>query len=234
MAMSIKVASIGGVSGRGKAAALGVSTSPGCARAGGVGRVPCADRDGSHAESPEPEFTNQSPPYEDVDLFGSDQPLRDAVAAKRRGRRREALSAFGRRWGAAEMFERGRQANAHPPRLERSMPADSAATPSSSIRPITTCMAESVAEGLACTRPGRADATPAPAPAQVMRAARFYMAAQVETGHLCPITMTRAAVAALAAEPALAARSSPRSSGATTTSASSRGGRRRASRSAWA
>ena len=31
------------------------------------------------------------------------------------------------------------------------------------------------------------------------------MAAQVESGHLCPITMTRAAVAALAAEPALLA-----------------------------
>ena len=31
------------------------------------------------------------------------------------------------------------------------------------------------------------------------------MAAQVETGHLCPLTMTRAAFAALAAEPKLAA-----------------------------
>ena len=29
------------------------------------------------------------------------------------------------------------------------------------------------------------------------------MTAQVETGHLCPITMTRAALAPLAAEPAL-------------------------------
>jgi putative acyl-CoA dehydrogenase len=39
------------------------------------------------------------------------------------------------------------------------------------------------------------------------------MAAQVETGHLCPITMTRAAVAALAAEPALAAAMMPRIAG---------------------
>jgi putative acyl-CoA dehydrogenase len=36
------------------------------------------------------------------------------------------------------------------------------------------------------------------------------MAAQVETGHLCPITMTRAALAALAAEPALAAKLAPK------------------------
>ena len=36
------------------------------------------------------------------------------------------------------------------------------------------------------------------------------MAAQVETGHLCPITMTRAALAALAAEPALAGKIAPK------------------------
>jgi putative acyl-CoA dehydrogenase len=34
-------------------------------------------------------------------------------------------------------------------------------------------------------------------PAEVSRAARFYMVAQVENGHMCPITMTRASVAAL-------------------------------------
>ena len=69
-------------------------------------------------------------------------------------------------------------------------------------------MAESMAAGLHAST-WRDDATPAPAPAQVMRAARFYMAAQIETGHLCPITMTRAAVAALAAEPELAAKLMP-------------------------
>src|SRR6202023_2056051 len=56
----------------------------------------------------------------------------------------------------------------------------------------------------------REDAAPAAAPAQVARAARFYMTAQVETGHLCPITMTRAAVAALAAEPDLFAKLMPK------------------------
>ncbi len=65
-------------------------------------------------------------------------------------------------------------------------------------------MADSIAAGLHAST-WRENATPAPAPAQVLRTARFYMAAQVETGHLCPITMTRAAVAALAAEPELAA-----------------------------
>ena len=45
--------------------------------------------------------------------------------------------------------------------------------------------------------------------AEVVRAAKFYMAAQVETGHLCPITMTRASVAALAAQPDLLAKVMP-------------------------
>jgi putative acyl-CoA dehydrogenase len=70
-------------------------------------------------------------------------------------------------------------------------------------------MAESVAAGLAAST-WREDATPAPAPAQVTRAARFYMAAQVETGHLCPITMTHAAVAAFAVERALVAKFMPK------------------------
>ena len=43
----------------------------------------------------------------------------------------------------------------------------------------------------------------------MVRAAKFYMAAQVETGHLCPITMTRASVAALAAQPDLLAKVMP-------------------------
>src|SRR5258708_18402749 len=69
-------------------------------------------------------------------------------------------------------------------------------------------MAESTAARLQAST-WRADAGAAPAPAQVTRAARFYMAAQVETGHLCPITMTRAAVAALAVEPPLVANLMP-------------------------
>ena len=38
---------------------------------------------------------------------------------------------------------------------------------------------------------------------EVARAARYYMVAQVENGHMCPVTMTRAAVAALSASPAV-------------------------------
>src|SRR5215831_2356692 len=155
------------------------------------------------------ELANQSPPYEDVDLFGSDRPLQDAVASSGGAAATEALAAFGRRWGAAAMFELGRQANTHPPQLEVLDPQGFRRDTVEFHPAYHDLMAESVAEGLSSST-WSADATAAPPPAQVLRAARFYMAAQVETGHLCPLTMTRAAVAALAAEPKLAAMVAPK------------------------
>ncbi len=63
------------------------------------------------------EVLNQSPPYVDVDLYGSDRPLRDAVAANGGGKEAPALAQFGRHWGRAEMFELARAANENPPKL---------------------------------------------------------------------------------------------------------------------
>ncbi|MEW6451735.1 MAG: acyl-CoA dehydrogenase family protein [Pseudomonadota bacterium] len=141
------------------------------------------------------ELLNQSPPFVDVDLFASDRPLQEIVAANGAGGEAAALSAFGRRWGTADMFEQARLANVHPPRLSGERVEFHPA--------YHRFMAESIRDGLHAST-WRPDATPAAAPAEVVRAARFYMVAQVENGHMCPVTMTRAAVAALAAELALA------------------------------
>src|SRR5262245_34386369 len=110
--MSIKVASIGGVSGGGKAA-VGAFPHFAMPRLGARARIGWFSM-----TTPEPELANQSPPYEGVNLFESDRPLRDAVASNAHSADAAALTAFGRRWGSAAMFERGRQANAYPPRLE--------------------------------------------------------------------------------------------------------------------
>jgi putative acyl-CoA dehydrogenase len=155
------------------------------------------------------EVTNQSPPFADVDLFALDPPLQNAVRANGAGAEVKALAAFGQRWGAAEMFELARQANANPPQL-RAFDARGARQDTIEFHPAYHLfMAESFGARLQAST-WRADGSAAPAPAQVNRAARFYMAAQVETGHLCPITMTRAAVAALAAEPDLAGKLMPK------------------------
>jgi putative acyl-CoA dehydrogenase len=144
---------------------------------------------------------NQPPPYVDVDLYGTDLPLREAVTANGAGGKAEALGEFGRHWGRAEMFELARLADIHPPVLDGEVvefdPAYHA------------FMAESRSTGLHAST-WNADGSRAAAPSEVARAARFYMVAQVENGHMCPITMTRASVAALAAVPALLAQVAPK------------------------
>src|SRR5690606_29177759 len=60
---------------------------------------------------------NQPPPYGDVDLFGSDTALAGAVRANGAAAEEKALAAFGRRWGAAAMFDQAQRANDAPPRL---------------------------------------------------------------------------------------------------------------------
>jgi len=148
------------------------------------------------------EVFNQSPPYRDVDLFGSDRPLQEAVAANGAAGEAAALSAFGRRWGSAEMFEQARLANEYPPKL-RTFDATGHRCDLVEFHPAYHhFMAESTAAGLHAST-WQVDATRAAPPAEVARAARYFMVAQVENGHMCPITMTRASVAALACEPAL-------------------------------
>ncbi|HEY2186295.1 MAG TPA: acyl-CoA dehydrogenase family protein, partial [Xanthobacteraceae bacterium] len=151
---------------------------------------------------------NQSPPYVDVDLYGSDQPLRDAVAANGGGEQAGSLGQFGRLWGTAEMFDLGREANENPPKLRRYNPQGFRLDTVEFHPAYHHFMSQSIAAGLHAST-WCSDLAPAGAPAQVLRAARFYMAAQIETGHLCPITMTRAGVAALAVEPALTAELMP-------------------------
>jgi len=146
---------------------------------------------------------NQSPPYQDVDLFESDGALRGAVAACGAGAQSAELSAFGRHWGTADMIEAGRLANENLPKL-KTYDAKGYRRDVVEFHPAYhRLMEESITAGLAAMT-WRADGTRAAAPAEVARAARYYMVAQVENGHMCPVTMTRAAVATLAVEPGLA------------------------------
>jgi putative acyl-CoA dehydrogenase len=152
---------------------------------------------------------NQPPPYVDADLYGSDASLQSAVTANGAAHDAPMLAEFGRRWASAEMFDAARQANENAPRLHaydaRGFRLDQVEFHPAYHR----FMTASIAAGLHASTWGD-DGAPAPAPAQVARAARFYMAAQVETGHLCPITMTRAAVGALAFDPVLAGKFLPK------------------------
>jgi putative acyl-CoA dehydrogenase len=162
----------------------------------------------TQASSATHEVFNQSPSFEDVDLFALDQPLKDAVAANGGASEQQELSEFGRHWGSAAMAERGRLANENTPKL-RIFDARGNRRDEVEFHPAYhELMARSAHAGIhnsTWTVQGK----PAGGAAEVVRAAKFYMAAQVETGHLCPITMTRASVAALAVQPDVLAKAMP-------------------------
>src|SRR3979409_1696481 len=63
------------------------------------------------------EVFNQSPPFEDVDLYQADLPLVEAVAANGGASAQPELSDFGKHWGSAAMAARGRVANENTPKL---------------------------------------------------------------------------------------------------------------------
>ena len=160
------------------------------------------------ASSATHEVFNQSPPFEDVDLFALDRPLKEAVAANGGTPAEKELSEFGRHWGSAAMAERGRLANENTPKL-RTFDARGVRRDRVEFHPAYhELMARSAHAGIHYST-WTVSGKPAGGAAEVVRAAKFYIAAQVETGHLCPITMTRASVAALAVQPDLLAKAMP-------------------------
>ncbi|MCS3450089.1 MULTISPECIES: acyl-CoA dehydrogenase family protein [Bradyrhizobium] len=151
---------------------------------------------------------NQSPPFENVDLFTVDAPLAAAVAANGGAAATAELSDFGKHWGSDAMAERGRIANENTPKL-RLFDARGNRRDEVEFHPAYhELMAHSAHAGVHNST-WSADGRPAGGAAEVVRAARFYIASQVETGHLCPITMTRASVAALASQPDILAKTMP-------------------------
>jgi putative acyl-CoA dehydrogenase len=155
------------------------------------------------------EVLNQSPPYVDIDLYATDRPLADAVAANGAAGEAKALSAFGQHWGSAEMFDQARIANESRPKL-KTFDAKGYRRDIVEFHPAYHhFMAESIAAGMTAITWNQ-NGERAPAPAEVARAARYYMIAQVENGHMCPVTMTRAAAAPLVSAPELMARVMPK------------------------
>src|SRR5947208_253468 len=162
----------------------------------------------AQASSATHEVFNQSPPLVDVDLFTADAPLAAAVAANGGAAATAELSDFGKHWGSAAMAERGRVANENTPKL-RTFDARGNRRDEVEFHPAYhELMAHSAHAGVHNST-WDAEGKSAGGASEVIRAAKFYIASQVETGHLCPITMTRASVAALAEQPDLLAKVMP-------------------------
>jgi putative acyl-CoA dehydrogenase len=118
---------------------------------------------------------------------------------------RAGHESFGALVGSAKALELGRLANDHPPRLKSFDPQGRRIDRVEFHPAYHEIMAISAAQGLHCSTwehllTGK-DARPG---AHVARCAGSYLAAQMEPGHCCPITMTHAAVASFRHAPDLA------------------------------
>jgi putative acyl-CoA dehydrogenase len=146
---------------------------------------------------------NQPPPLEGYDLFRENRPLAEALEREGAGWAVESASTFGR-FLSGEPLEWGRLANENPPRL-RTHDRFGNRIDEVEFHPAWhSLLKTSVVLGLhaiSWREPG--------AGGHVARATLFYLMAQVEAGHGCPISMTHAAVPTLRTQPDLAAEWEP-------------------------
>ena len=145
------------------------------------------------------EVINVSSELAGYNMYTQDAALQEAVQREGAAWAQADLTRFGQLTGSADYLELGALANRYPPELDthdrfghrvdlvRFHPA------------YHTLMKTAIEEGI------HASPWTDPQPgAHVARAAKFYLQAQVEAGHGCPITMTFAAVPSLLTTPALA------------------------------
>ncbi len=174
------------------------------------------------------EVENQPAERGDVDLWSTDRPLTEAVAREGGADRAAALAAFGAEAGRAERREEGRLANRYPPEL-RAFDRSGRRIDEVSFHPSYHAL---LRLGIGAGYP--AVAWDGGAGGHVAHAAMVYLMSQVEPGVCCPMTMSYAAVPALARRRRRSPRPGSRSSSrASTTRPRGRWPRRPAPPSAW-
>jgi putative acyl-CoA dehydrogenase len=153
---------------------------------------------------PTHEVLNQPPPLEGYDVFATDRVLGEALEREGGGWARDRLHALGMEAGG-EAMTWGRLANANPPVL-RTHDRFGRRIDEVEFHPAWHELLRLAVHHELHGLPWR---EPRPG-AHVARAALFYLLAQAEAGHGCPISMTYSAVPALRAQPDLAAEWEPR------------------------
>ncbi len=153
------------------------------------------------------EVTNQSPPHAGGNAWRGDPLLVQLTAHLSEPVRRD-LDALGRVVQSAEAQELARLANTETPKL-RTHDRQGRRIDQVDFHPAYhALMRRSVASGLHSSiwENGSAET----GLRHQSRAGRFYLTSELETGHLCPITMTSASLAALMASPKLFREWAPR------------------------
>jgi putative acyl-CoA dehydrogenase len=176
----------------------------------------------STSQSPEPAEAicdqlapNQVPPLTGYNLFLSDRTLVQAVEREDAGWAREQITELGQFLGTEEAQRWGFEANENKPVLHTHDRFGNRRDEVVFHPSWHNLMRTSVANRLHClpwqsdTASSNSGSTRRPG-AHVARAALMMLTSQNEAGHTCPISMTFSAVAALSAEPELAAEWEPR------------------------
>jgi putative acyl-CoA dehydrogenase len=151
------------------------------------------------------EVTNQPPPLEGYDVFGTDAALVEAVEREGASWAVDDLHALGRLAGSPEAIGWGFDANRHPPELRTHDRYGHRIDEVAYHPAYHELMQVAVSDGLHGA-PWAVDQ----AGAHVARAAGFVVWSQVDAGHGCPISMTYSIVPALRTQPDLAAEWEPR------------------------
>ncbi|WP_350334615.1 acyl-CoA dehydrogenase family protein [Coralliovum pocilloporae] len=154
------------------------------------------------------ENVNQSPPFAGRNLFSSDPVLRQAIslyapdAASR-------LKRSGEDWGMSSSFDLGRLANENAPVLKTH---DAVGNRSDQVEfhpAYHALMSRSAAGGLH-SMPWENNRDLFSPAGHAERAGLLYLTAQVEAGHICPLSMTSASLAAIRHAPDLVEEWAPR------------------------
>ncbi|RJG26386.1 isovaleryl-CoA dehydrogenase [Massilia cavernae] len=148
---------------------------------------------------------NQATPFENVNLYGADPALQEALAREGAGWADGMLRELGAKLGRAETLDLARQANVNSPRLvnfDRSGRRIDEVEFHPAWHKLMAMLIESGAHASPWDsgQPG----------AQVARAAQYLLFGQLENGSQCPVTMTYAAVPALRQAGPLAAKWLPK------------------------
>ncbi|WP_322052482.1 isovaleryl-CoA dehydrogenase [Paraburkholderia bannensis] len=157
-----------------------------------------AAQPGTHRPGTTHEVTNQAPPLADYNLFACDTALGEALARAGAEWHRDALTQHGAKLGAAATLELADLANRHAPELHTHTPRGERIDALEFHPAWHELLALLRAEGLHALpfsdpRPG----------AMAARCAGYFLHAQLESGSLCPLTMTFASIPVLQNEPAL-------------------------------
>jgi putative acyl-CoA dehydrogenase len=149
---------------------------------------------------------NQTPPLVDYNLFTTDEALRSAVVREGAGSHAEQLARDAATMGTAANFEHARLANRHPPVLQN-FNVQGERINAVELHPSWHALMEGITARGYHSAPW---ARGAGGGAHVARAAGYLMQAQIESGTLCPTTMTYGAIAAIGRDAGLAAEWLPR------------------------